>query len=223
MIKWRSARKYSELRLRLDAVEAIVAFKEAFIYSELSEILGIPPSVLSRYYQGDMVPSVETARSILSELKSEKIVKKFIYKLLDKRKGDLLSIVSDSKVLPFLAQVLEERIIGKLAGTSINRLVAPPDHSVALASLVASRLGLPLSLIESAITPAYERFLRPRPLMREESVVAVYIIFSDECFEPLQEFLTTRKLSLKMITALVGSHVKQEILKGGVIFDRLIP
>ena len=58
------------LRTQLDAVWYLKSVKKLLgvTYRDLSSLLGLPESVLSRYATGDMLPSVETAQEILTRL-----------------------------------------------------------------------------------------------------------------------------------------------------------
>ncbi len=58
------------LRTQLDAVGYLKSVKKLLgvTYRDLSSLLDMPESVLSRYVTGDMLPSVETAHEILKKL-----------------------------------------------------------------------------------------------------------------------------------------------------------
>ena len=225
MVRWSPGRKYRDLRLRLDAVESLVAIKEAFSYEELTPVLKLPASVLSRYYQGTMVPNIETSRYILNSLLSKEFVKDFIYRLVNQKYGgDAVKLLSNPKVVNYLSIYLYNRIISKLAGTSVNAVIAPPDQSATLASHIAYRLGVPLALIESASTPIYEGLVKGASIERGNAVVAIYAFFGRECLPYLWKFVEHFKLDLKLIEVIMLADViRPEEIPRRAPIDNILP
>ena len=202
-MRWKPGRKYKELRLRIDAVDSIVAVKEVFSYEELSSLLNIPPSVLSRYYQGMTIPNISTSRDILEVLTSKEFVRTYMKKLIDRRySGSVNKALSNPKVINYLSIYLYNRIVNVLKGTSINAVISPADQSVPLASHIAYRLGVSFLIIPSVIAQTCED-LRIAGIDRGSSVVAIYAFFGKDCLTYLRKFINCFKLDLKLIEAVV--------------------
>ncbi|RLG81463.1 MAG: hypothetical protein DRO09_01970 [Thermoprotei archaeon] len=224
-MKWSPGRKYRELLMRIDAVNALIAVKEAYPYEELSRVLSIPSSVLSRYYQGNMIPSVETSKKLLNELLAKEFVKRFLYDLVStKYGGDAVKAFSNPRVLNYIGMYMYRRIIENLAGTRIDGVIAPPDHSALIASFVASRLNLSMNLIKSIMTPIYEGLFKYFGADKGESVVAIYAFLGRECIPYLKKYIDSFRLNLKLVEAvvLVDANVPKDI-RGDVLVEAIIP
>ncbi len=220
-------RKYVDLKLRIDAVDSLIAVKEAFSYSELSSLLSISAPILSKYHQGSTIPNKETSEKILNLLLSKGIVKDFIYRLLRSKKyGSIVRLLSNSLLVNYLSLYFYERIIDRLAGTSVAALIAPPDASALLALGIALRLNVSLTLIPSITTPIYEslELVKEVGIDRESPTVAIYAILGKECVPHLKKFMELLKLDLKFIGAviLVDKSILNELPKG-ITVEYLLP
>ncbi|OYT47746.1 MAG: hypothetical protein B6U85_04455 [Desulfurococcales archaeon ex4484_42] len=200
------SRKYEDLRLRIDCVDVLVAIKEAFRYIELSSMLDLPVSTLSKYYHGLTIPDKETSKRILSKLLSREIVKDFIHRLIrNKKYGSLVKLLSNPLITNYLSLYFYMKIIDRLAGTNVTALIAPPDTSVLLALGIAFRLDVPLALIQSTATPIYEslELVREVGIDKGSSTIAIYSILGRECIPYLKKFIELLKLDLKFIGTII--------------------
>jgi hypothetical protein len=209
-VSWNPGKKYKDLRQRLDAVELLAAYKEVYSYEELHSILGLPPSVLSRYYQGNMIPNLETSKRMVTTLLDEKRVKDYVFRLIGKYKGDASSIFTNSRALNLVGIYISFRILSRMAGSKISRIIAPPDQSAILAAIVAHRLNLQVNLIASSATTLCAELFPSIPIKRGDYVVAVYATFGRECIPSLRNFISKYKLDLKLIETVILADVLTE-------------
>lgn len=63
---------------RLLAIELLRALKKHLKYRELREIFNLPPPIIWRYIQGEVLPSSDRALDILNTIISKEVVKKII-------------------------------------------------------------------------------------------------------------------------------------------------
>ena len=62
------ATRFDELQVQIRAVEFLRLMKELYSYQQLSEITGIPITVLNRYVKGHILPSLERAEELIERL-----------------------------------------------------------------------------------------------------------------------------------------------------------
>jgi len=217
-------KKYRSTRLRLDAVELIMAYKEVYSYEELQGKLAISASILCRYYQGLAIPSESTARKVLGTLLSKDNVKEYLYKLINKYGGSVARIFSNPRTLNLLSLYIVSRIVSNLAGSGLRGLLTLPGFSSLITSLVASKLGLPVSLIPTSTVREHTDIYEELTLRRGDYIVAIYDTLTSEALSTLLKFIRERELTLKMLEAviLIDKNVEEGI-RGITTLEYLIP
>lgn len=160
------------MRIQLDAVSYLRSVKKLLgvTYRDLSPLLDLPESVLSRYVTGDMLPSVETAQEILAKLSSaypiEAVVKAKI-RLYD-------SYVDMSFVnLPEFWRLYEIYLSRRFPGLEVEVVLTAAADGIPLAVAAASRLEAALVVAKQYREPGVENY--EFTYLREGRPVTLYI------------------------------------------------
>jgi len=229
MLRWRSGRKLTSMIRKLDAVIALLAAKEVYSYKDLSSILGISLTTLSKYSQGEIIPSEEKASMILTRLLDRKLIKDFMCRLISKYDSDLLRILGKPILAEYLGMYLCNRVVEMLAGSKVDAIIAPTDYSLPLASIIALRLGvftIPLSTSQYVLCcdEVQEDVRRSLRIKRELNVVSVHVVFSRDDAFVLKDFIQQHKLKLKLIEALLLADASISIsMFKGVLIESILP
>jgi adenine phosphoribosyltransferase len=135
--------RLEKVRTQLDGVNVLRSVKRllGLTYKELSSLLGLPESVLSRYYTGDMLPSVETASEIVERLFAEYPLDKILMKNLRVYETyvDLTATYS-----PDLWALYSIYIARRFAGLKVDKVLTAAVDGIPLAVAVAQRFEAPL-------------------------------------------------------------------------------
>ncbi len=136
--------RIDRVRRQLDAVAALKSFKRlmGLPYRELSKMLGLPESVLSRYVTGDILPSVQTAEAMLGKLMGELGVATALRSIVRVVDGyiNLNELVNRPEVLS-----LYSVHVGMTFGDAdVTRVLTAAVDGVPLAVAAAMRLEVPL-------------------------------------------------------------------------------
>ena len=134
--------KTAEVFLRLNAVEVLPYLREQYGYKLLSEMLGIPISVLSRYINGRVLPNTGRAEKILS-LFGESTLTEIVRRRLKRTEDgfyDLSDIVNDAVLLKLIAKVVSN----ETRNLQITKLLTPATDGIPLAVQVAEELRVEL-------------------------------------------------------------------------------
>jgi Helix-turn-helix. len=105
-------KKFEELAYRLHSIEALRILKKTMSYNELSSMLNMPPTALSRYVNGHVIPSLETARLILNIFKKKYLIMEVKNRIIFDEFGVLNNslIIYDPVLLKYIILSEYERI-----------------------------------------------------------------------------------------------------------------
>jgi len=230
MLRWRSGRKLASMMRRLDSIIALLAVREVYSYKDLSSILGISVPTLSKYGQGEIIPSEEKAVAMLNKLLDKKVVKDFMYRLISKYDSDLLRILGKPILMEYVGMYLCNRIVEVLAGSKIDAIIAPSDYSLPLASIIAFRLGvftIPLITWSQApssdeVRESLRKLLR---IKRELSVISVHVVFSKNDAFALKNIIEQYRFKLRLVEALLllDMPLSADILQKSVLIESILP
>ncbi len=205
----------------------LTAYRDVFLYRELSKKLNIHTSMLCRYAQGLAVPSEHNTRKIINTLLSKEVVKEFLYRYLSKCGWDLSKALSHPKVLNILNLYISDRILSSLVGSGLKVLISLSETSALITSLVAVRLGLPIFLIphnEVRSSAEVSDMISKSSLRRGDYVAVITSMLTNENLNIVDEFISGHGLILKclMSVILVDRNLEKDV--GNLtLFDYLIP
>jgi len=139
-------------------VETLLSLKSFFKFKELEEILGITVPTLWRYIHGDIKPSVDRARQILSKLLDQEVVSRLREKLIKSDDEGIVrtyNIVYNTNLLNYTS--IEAFLWAQNMGFSTVATVEV--DGIPLATLIAKRLKAKLIVIKKRKEVGYMRFI----------------------------------------------------------------
>ncbi|MEL9990880.1 MAG: phosphoribosyltransferase family protein [Thermoproteus sp.] len=164
--------RLEKVRIQLDGVNALRSVKRllGLTYKELSSLLGLPESVLSRYYTGDMLPSVETASEIVEKLFREYPLDKILQKVLRiyETYVDLTATYN-----PDLWTLYSIYISRRFEGLKVDKVLTAAVDGIPLAVVIAQRFGVPLVVAKQYKEPGYK--ILEVSYIKGNRVVSLYV------------------------------------------------
>jgi adenine phosphoribosyltransferase len=160
------------LRTQLDAVGYLKSVKKLLgvTYRDLSSLLDLPESVLSRYVTGDMLPSVETAHEILKKLEEAYP----IAAVVKARVKTYETYVDMSFVnLPEFWRLYEVYLARRFPDLRVDVVLTAAADGIPLAVTAASRFEASLVVAKQYREPGVENY--EYTYLREGRPVTLYI------------------------------------------------
>jgi adenine/guanine phosphoribosyltransferase-like PRPP-binding protein len=147
-------------------IELLNLAKKTYTYRELSAIIHLPETVLSRYVKGHVLPTAQRAEEINKTLQKYMSLEKELQgriKFDDQGYFDNTSIITDTMLLERCVQFA----VTKFAGKRINRVMTAAVDGIPLATLLAHRLGVGLVVAkksrEIGVREFHEEIFTPHP------------------------------------------------------------
>jgi len=171
-------------------------------YRELSEILGIPESLICRYTNGDLLPSRETAMSIIDKLSPILDLTEVVKRLIRVNDGyvDLNRVLFNPHVLRLFHRRIEERF----SGLGITKVLTAATDGIPLSVMAAYALDA-----ELAVAKQY------KDLVSDEFYEVTYIVDSPP-----------RRVSLYLPSSSLGKGdvvlIVDDIVRSGRTLDALV-
>ncbi|HDJ26089.1 MAG TPA: adenine phosphoribosyltransferase [Candidatus Bathyarchaeota archaeon] len=134
--------KLEQLKFRIKVIELLRFLKAEYTYSQLSRLLGLPPTVLSRYVLGHVVPTYERAKKMWHIImKAVNIHDRIVERLEFDGSGffDNTDVIND----PFIRKYLAIWIIDRVEGTRVNKILTAAVDGIPLAATLSDELGIP--------------------------------------------------------------------------------
>jgi len=207
--------KYRRQAIRVEAVEMLVAFKSFFRHEELSSVLDIPPSVLSRYHLGHMVPNTETAERIINILLSDDLVKRFVSRALIKLKGDIFRFLINQRNLEVVSAYISRKLLSIFGVEELDNysVATVPDYSVPLASSVAKRLGMNMLILDPVVSVSVQKLSSVPSVEKGSSVIAVIALLCQDTAAEIIRKITNAGAVLKGIASILKAEVPETIVR----------
>lgn len=140
--------RISDLKYKLMTIELLNLAKNYYTYKELSQVIGLPDTVLSRYVKGHVLPAMDRALYINKTL--QKIMQleaeiQLRMRFDDSGYFDNTSLISD----PLLLERAVQHAVNRFAGARITKILSPAVDGVPLATILAHRLGVRLVIAKN--------------------------------------------------------------------------
>jgi len=141
--------RISDLKYKLMTIELLNLAKNYYTYRELSQIVSLPDTVLSRYVKGHVLPTMDRALYINKTL--QKIMRleaeiQLRIRFDDSGYFDNTRLISD----PLLLERAVQHAVNRFAGARITKILSPAVDGVPLAAILAHRLGVKLVIAKNA-------------------------------------------------------------------------
>lgn len=202
--------RLDRVRIQMDGVYVLRSVKRllGLTYKELSAVLGIPESVLSRYNTGDMMPSVETAEEIITRLFREYPLDKILSKIIKiyETYVDLTNIYT-----PDLWTLYSIYISRKFNNVRVTKVLTAAVDGIPLAVAVAYRFGVPLVIAKQYKEPGVKNL--EVSYIKGNRVVSLYVaqglLGEDDAVFIIDDIVRTGKTikALAELAAMAGSRV----------------
>ncbi len=135
------------MRAKQDSVDLLNAVRGFYTLRELSRILGIKESMLSRYSSGQISPSYERAKLILEKLLSREFLRDFMKRGLEKEGWCLSRLLVRPDFLKLMSLYMYFEILDLIAGSRLDVVITFTDESSLLASLLSTRLDVRVAFL----------------------------------------------------------------------------
>jgi len=213
--------RVNSLKYKLMTIEFLNLAKDRYTYRELSQITGLPETVLSRYVKGHVLPTFRRAESI--NLAMHKVMRLDV-ELQIRIKFDEMGYFDNTGIIsdPILLERAVQHAINRFAGKRITKTLTAEVDGVPLATLLAHRLGVDLIIakktreigvrefIEEVYIPSKTAMMRSlyvsRGAMKKGDHILIVddIIDSGETQKALVQMAHRAKAEVTGIYALVG-------------------
>lgn len=145
------------VREKLRIIRMLRVLKKTYTYEELSEITGLPVTVLNRYVKGKVLPSVERARELFERLSPylnlEEEVKKRL-KFDSHGFFDSMSVLSDTNLLALIS----EDVALKYMKLGAEKILTAATDGIPLAVQIANELGVDVVYAKKKKEVGVEKF-----------------------------------------------------------------
>lgn len=222
--------RITDLKYKLMVTDLLNLAKDYYTYRELSQLIGLPETVLSRYVKGHVLPTIDRAQDINKKLDSIMRLETEIQRRIrfdDLGYFDNTKVISDTMLLERVVQ----QVVNRFAGQRITKILTPETDGIPLATLLAHRLSVPLVIakkarevgvgefIEEVYIPSKSAmmmsFYAPRSMFRKGDCVLIIddVIDSGETQRALISLVRKAKAEVAGIYALVavGNEWKNRI------------
>ena len=162
------------LRLRMMAVDLLRLAKERMTYRELSRILGLQATVISRYVKGHVLPGLDRARMIWRTLNPVCGLQAHLLSRIRMDDGvaiDVSGLVGD----PWVLNLAASDCLNRYAGYRVTRILTTAVNGVPLASAVAQALEAPMVVAKRHMDVGVEEFLETVYGVNGENLELLYL------------------------------------------------
>ncbi len=131
--------KLALMKKKIFAVEILRVLKKNYAYRELSKMINLPPSVLSRYINGHVIPSIEKAEMIIETFK-ENYIREVLRSRVIERNGayDLTSVCYDAG----LQQLIAKCVAGEFELIKVDKILTAAVDGIPIAIQLGNELGV---------------------------------------------------------------------------------
>ncbi len=223
-----------DLKYKLMTIELLNLAKQRFTYRELSAMVHLPETVLSRYVKGHVLPTAERAEEINKTLQRYMSLDKELLERIHFDDGgyfDNTAIIGDTMLMERAVQ----HAVGKFAGKRVTKIMTAAVDGIPLATLLAHRLGVGLLVAKKAREVGVREFIEeifvppktavvlslfvPRDAIKKTDCVLIVddIIDSGETQRAMMKIIQKAKAEVIGIYALVsiGSDWRARIESAG--------
>ncbi|MGC9153567.1 MAG: phosphoribosyltransferase family protein [Vulcanisaeta sp.] len=154
----RVGKRLAKVDEQLEAVEFINTVKSIYglSYRELSQILDIPESLLCRYANGDLLPSLDTVNTIRDKLRSMLDLTEVIRRRIVIKDGfiDLNNVLFN----PYILKLYQRRIREVFSDLTINKVLTAATDGIPLSVMASYALNAGLAIAKQYKDLASEEF-----------------------------------------------------------------
>ncbi|MCS7094898.1 MAG: phosphoribosyltransferase family protein [Thaumarchaeota archaeon] len=165
--------KFVDMRIRLAAIEALSVVKRWRGLKRMAEVLGISPSVLSRYTNGRSLPNKDRAEAILRYVLDE--VLSDLLTTLVRKTGDGLYDLTVPMRDPNMLKLIAATAHTTFKNARPMKVLTVATDGIPCATVVASEMGAELVVAKDWKDPVYDEFIEERVTRSPPVVEYLYI------------------------------------------------
>lgn len=150
--------KVSSMRLRLGAIDYLVAVKQRHRYAELEKYTGLKPSVLTRYVKGRVIPSEKRAKELIAILSEHfglaDLLKEYV-------SVDPSGMVDDTSLVtdPSLLRLIAAEAAVRFGDLGVDKVVTMASDGISYATFVADMLGAKMVIAKKEREKGVKKFV----------------------------------------------------------------
>lgn len=154
--------KLDDLRNRIFAVELLKELKKHGTYKSLSKFLDLPPSVISRYINGHVLPDAKKTNKIIDLFKEKFLVDMIKLKARKDESGayDLIPILYDTN----LQSIIAKTVFFDFEKIKIDKIFTASVDGIPIGIQTSNQFGVDLIIAKKEKEPAVEEFMEERAL-----------------------------------------------------------
>jgi adenine phosphoribosyltransferase len=147
-----------DLTFRMMTIDLLRIAKERFTYRELSQMLDLQITVLSRYVKGHVLPATERAKSIWKTLNP---VVGLENALIEAVKFDEDGYFDNTKIIgnSSLLHLASQDALAKFAGRQVTKVLTAAVDGIPLATMIAQTIGVNLVIAKSTKEVGVKEFV----------------------------------------------------------------
>jgi adenine phosphoribosyltransferase len=164
-----------DLKYKLMVTELLSLAKKYYTYRELSQLTGLPETVLSRYVKGHVLPTIDRAQEINSKLEA---VMRLETEIQRRIRFDELGYFDNTKVISdtMLLERAVQQAVDKFAGQRITKILTPETDGIPLATLMAHRLSVPLVVAKKSREVGVGEFIEELYIPSKSAMVMCFYV-----------------------------------------------
>ena len=164
--------KFQDTGKRMLAIMALKTLSTVMPLKDMSDSLGIPITVLSRYINGHILPKLERAEEILN-LFHEKYLVDMVKSKISRINGviDNSSLLAD---IPLLNHIAVDAV-SKFGYLEINKIITKETDGIPLATLISQILGTNLIVAKKRKEPGITSFFEVKQIYSSGLYSYIYV------------------------------------------------
>lgn len=213
--------RITDLKYKLMTIELLNLAKKYHTYMELSQILGLPDTVLSRYVKGHVLPTMNRAlhiNKIMHKIMPLEVEIQLRIRFDDSGYFDNTRLIFD----PLLLERAAQHAVNRFAGIRITKILSPAVDGVPLAAILSHMLGVHLVIAkntrEVGVRAFFEELYVPG---RSSMVLSLYVprnsLTRADCVLIVDDVLDTGET--QMALARIVQKAKAEVIGVYALID----
>ncbi|MCD6236150.1 MAG: helix-turn-helix domain-containing protein [Thaumarchaeota archaeon] len=166
-------KRLEELWYRMNSIEALRLLKKQMSYDQLSSLINLPPTVLSRYINGHVLPSLEKSKTILAIFKREYLLEEVKRRLERDEVGaiDTSRIIYDPLILKQIIMTESEKIMG----FKVDKVMTMESDGIPVAYQLASMLGTEIAVARKSKKLGIKEFVEVKQIFESGAYRYIYL------------------------------------------------
>jgi len=160
--------------IRLLAIELLKSLKKHLRYRELRDIFNLPPPIIWRYIQGEVLPSPDRANEILNTIISKKVTKRIIEKEIEVYNG----VVATYKIIykPSLLKLIGYEAYIKFKDLEPTAVVTAEVDGIPVALAIADYFDAKVAIAKRRKEVGFRTYIEYSYLSHEPpSITTLYL------------------------------------------------